>query len=112
MQLEQEMEKSRILEECLRVLAQEHLSLEQSISGLKSSSIASSHTGTARQFASSPSAVTSSEMDEFFDCGNDAALTAIILHLHTYSNKKFNKIYSRIEIRLLYINLSELPIPQ
>ena len=67
-QLEHEMEKSRILEECLRVLAQEHLSLEQSISGLKSSSIGSSHT--ARPFASSPSAVTASEMDEFFDCGN------------------------------------------
>ena len=68
MQLEQEMEKSRILEECLRVLAQEHLSLEQSISGLKSSSMGSCHT--ARPFASSPSAVTASEMDQFFDCGN------------------------------------------
>jgi len=66
-QLEQEMEKSRILEECLRVLAQEHLSLEQSISGLKTSSVASSQA--ARPYASSPSAVTSSEMDEFFDCG-------------------------------------------
>jgi len=70
-QLEQEMEKSRILEECLRVLAQEHLSLEQSISGLRSSSISglrSSSMGscqTARPFASSPSAA----MDEFFDCG-------------------------------------------
>ena len=67
-QLEQEMEKSRILEECLRVLAQEHLSLEQSISGLKTSSVGSLHT--ARPFASSPSAITASEMDEFFDCGN------------------------------------------
>lgn len=78
MQLEQEMEKSRILEECLRVLAQEHLSLEQSISGLKTSSVASSQT--ARQFASSPSAVTSSEMDEFFDCGNcDASWLLLLL---------------------------------
>ena len=32
MQLDQEMEKSRVLEKCLRVLAHEHLSLEQSIS--------------------------------------------------------------------------------
>ena len=68
MQLDQEMEKSRILEECLRVLAQEHLSLEQSISSLRTSSAATAHT--VHPFASSPSAVTSSEMDEFFDCGN------------------------------------------
>jgi len=71
-QLELEMEKSRILEECLRVLAREHLSLEQSISGLKSSSAGSYQT--TRPFASSPTAVASSELDEFFDCGNDGML--------------------------------------
>jgi len=68
-QLEQEMEKSRILEECLRVLAQEHLCLEQSISSFKTSSAATGHV--VQPFASSPSVVTASEMDEFFDCGND-----------------------------------------
>ena len=70
-QLEREREKSRVLEESLRVLAQEQLSLESSMYTSRSVSRLSDAGPTPAHAASSFHA---SELDEFFDCQSDDGL--------------------------------------
>lgn len=75
-ELEQEREKSRILQESLHVLAQEHLQLERSIttnSGFRPPSVLSmsSHP----RLTSSQSIVAGSEIDEFYDCASDGNIS-------------------------------------
>ena len=68
-ELEQEREKSRVLQESLHVLAQEHLDLERSITTVTNFRPPSVLSGLMRPHGTS--SVAGAEADEFFECESE-----------------------------------------
>jgi hypothetical protein len=75
-ELEQEREKSRVLQESLHVLAQEHLDLERSITTVANFRPPSVLSGLSRPHGAT--SIAGVEADEFFECESDGNLKLCI----------------------------------